>query len=112
MTSLVTRVPSVKPARPKTLRFLRYVPATGTLTLRVVRGRQTVETAYSLERIGSQFGDGFRLTKNVGHAGDECDRYDLHLSDEGHTCECRGNLQHGHCKHVDAVVRLRDLGMI
>lgn len=84
-------------------RALRFDAESSTLTIRV-KGKRT---DYTLERIGSDWGDGFRLTKHVGHESDECDIYDIHLSDEGHTCECLGFLRHSHCKHIDALVRLR-----
>ncbi len=109
MSTLTTRQPRVKTPVSRTL---RYNAATATLTLTVSTGRKVVENAYSLERIGSDYGDGFRLTKHVGHPGDECDVYHVNLSDEGHTCDCKGASRHGHCKHIDAVVKLIQLNLI
>lgn len=62
---------------------------------------------YLVKVIGSDFGDGFRLVKLSKGTDPEADHYDCHLSNEGHVCECRGNLKHGHCRHVDALVALR-----
>ena len=71
------------------------------------------ETLYWLRRIGSDFGDGFELTKFTPSVrGDGDEQYHVHLSNEGHTCECKGFLRWGRCKHVDALVCLREQGLI
>lgn len=106
-----------KPAPKKSAvkRTLRYDAATATLTITQTVGRKTTVTAYSVERVGSDWGDGFRLTKHVGAADDECDAYHVNLSNEGHSCDCLGALRHGHktpCRHVAALRVLRDLGRI
>jgi hypothetical protein len=63
-------------------------------------------TRYALAYVPSDFGDGFRFAKQGGDGA----VYHVHLSDEwGRTCECLGFLAHGHCKHVDLAVRLREL---
>lgn len=62
---------------------------------------------YLISRVGSQFGDGYKLDKISDGS-----TYYVHLSDEGSTCECMGFCRHGHCKHIDSVRRLRDLDMI
>ena len=105
------RTPSAR-VKPPVLRSLRYHKATRTLTLTITTGKRVLETDYSLEKIGSDFGDGFALTKHVGHPGDQCETYHVHLSDEGHACDCLGSLRWGHCKHTAAVAKLRDLGRI
>src|ERR1700685_4369311 len=106
MSTLTTRRPRVKTVVPRTLRL---DADTATLTITMTTSKKVAQTDYSLERIGSDFGDGFRLTKHVGHPADDCDIYNVHVSNEGHTCECLGHLRHHHCKHVDAVVKLREL---
>ena len=109
MSTLTNHRPRVKAPVSRTLRFNAE---TATLTLTITAGRKVTETDYSLERIGSDFGDGFRLTKHVGHPGDQCETYHVHLSDEGHACDCKGNLRWQLCKHVDALVKLCDLRLI
>ncbi len=101
-----------KPAAKKPARTLRFNTDTSTLTLTITTGRKVKETAYSVERIGSDFGDGFRLTKNVGSPEDECDIYCVHLSNEGHSCECLGFLRWNHCKHIEALCAMRKTGTI
>ena len=117
MVTLTNRIASVKPStrtvvKPVTTRTLRYNAATSTLALTITTGRRVLETAYSVEKIGSDFGDGFALTKHVGNPADQCETYHVHLSDEGHACDCMGNLRWQRCKHVDALVKCRDLGTI
>ena len=68
---------------------------------------------YFIDRIGSDFGDGFELTKFSGAVrGDGDERYHVHLSEEGHACECKGFLRWNRCKHVGAVVALRKAGKL
>jgi len=108
----------IKPRQQSTARFLRYDAGRGILSMRVTRADgRVVETAYSVEPIGSQAGDAFRLTKHVGHRQHEAPVYDVLLSDDGHTCDCgdgvyRDRYGVGYCKHVAALAKLRDLGRI
>jgi hypothetical protein len=112
MTTLASPAVPSKSNRTRPTRVLRYDIMTAALTIMVTTGKRVVEATYSLERIGSDFGDGYKLTKHVGHPGDECDIYHVNLSDEGSTCDCKGASRHGHCKHIDAVRKIRELGMI
>ena len=105
------RTPSAR-VKPVTTRTLRFDADTTTLALTITTGKRVLETEYSLEKIGSDFGDGFALKKHVGHPGDQCETYHVHLSNEGHACDCLGSLRWGHCKHTAAVAKLRDLGRI
>ncbi len=72
---------------------------------------------YSLERIPSDFGDGFQLAKHVGSASDETPVYHVNLSDEGHLCDCKGSIYGTSrtgkaCRHVASLVALRMRGRI
>src|SRR5262245_60525638 len=64
------------------------------------------EAFYWLRRIGSDWGDGFRLQKVDAYAYGMpvLEEYDLRLSNDGHYCCCLGHEHHGYCKHVDALV--------
>ncbi len=47
---------------------------------------------------------GFRFEKvNPASAEGEPDHYDVLLDGERSTCECKGFLHYGHCKHVDSL---------
>jgi SWIM zinc finger len=66
-------------------------------------------TLYWVRRIGSDFGDGFELQKFSTFGNDI---YHVHLSNEGHSCDCPGGTYHGRCKHMAALAKLRDHGRI
>ena len=93
-------------------RTLRFIAETATLTLTITAGRKVTETDYTVERIGSDFGDAYKLTKHVGHPGDQCETYKTELSDEGHICNCPAGRHGKPCKHGAALAKLRDLGRI
>ncbi len=67
---------------------------------------------YDLERLGSDFGDCFRLSERVGHPDAECNVYDVCLDDSGSRCECLGYLRWGKCKHVESLCALRLANLI
>jgi hypothetical protein len=58
-------------------------------------------TDYYLTGIPSDFGRGFRLEK----MGAE-ETYHVNLDADRQTCECKGHLRHGHCKHADGLAAL------
>lgn len=67
-------------------------------------------THYALDAVAADFGKGFRLTKLCIVDGKpvEGETYHVNLDTAGsrHTCECKGFLRHGGCKHVDALSHL------
>jgi hypothetical protein len=65
-------------------------------------------TDYFVQRIPSDFGTAFRLTKVL----DEHDSYAVNLDGDQRTCECKGNQRHGHCKHGDGLAALLQAGRI
>ena len=99
------RKPRPKPARK--IRLCLPPAPSGWGVVEITIGRKVDN--YFLRRIGSDFGDGFRLEKFSGQGGES---YDVHLSDQGHQCECLGFLRHGRCKHVAGLAKLRNLGKI
>jgi len=111
MSSL--RIPSARGKELSRTAGLRdYDPADGVGILTITVDGEA--TDYTVERIGSDWGDGFRLTKHVGHPQAEASIYDVHLSDEGHTCDCPAGCygRVDRCRHVAALVALRDAGQI
>ncbi len=74
---------------------------------------------YNAVRIGSDFGDGFELTKipEGGMGAGELEQYHVHLSNEGHTCTCPAGTygvrnRPGYCKHAKAMAALSDAGSL
>jgi hypothetical protein len=97
--------------RPRPARFisLRVKPADGSTG--VVRIRVGTESAdYFLTEIPSDFGRGFRVEK----IGLECQEgaYHVNLDGGNKTCECKGHLKWGHCKHADGLAALVAAGRL
>jgi hypothetical protein len=114
MTTLTTTRTRVKAKRPRPwpsrhVRILKrpeYAPNVPGL-FEVTVGSDV--TRYQLSYVPSDFGDGFRFAKQGGDGA----VYHVHISDQwGRTCECLGYLLHGHCKHIDLTVRLRELRLL
>jgi hypothetical protein len=67
------------------------------------------ETLFFVDRIASEIGGaGFRLTKFEQYQrGEEDAAYNVLLDGERSTCECKGHVRHGHCRHVDGLKALQ-----
>jgi len=91
------------PKKPQ--RTLHYNRLSGILHLADRRG----EVGYYLDRLESDLGPAYRLTKILATPG-EPDHYDVLISSTYGSCECKGHLYTGHCKHVDSVRVLRQRG--
>jgi hypothetical protein len=74
------------------------------------------ETEYWLYLQPSHFGEAFRLEKIIPVEDGPAQRgevYQVCFEDQhNHTCECKGHLHRGHCKHIDALTALRDAGRL
>jgi hypothetical protein len=70
-----------------------------------------LQTGYYLSRLQADFGQGFRMEKFACDGGDV---YDVNLDAAAgqHSCTCKGNTYHGHCKHVEALETLRTAGKL
>src|SRR4051794_36825056 len=64
---------------------------------------------YHVERVPAEFGRAFRLTKFSCCGGEV---YDVLLDGDRSSCECKGHLRWGHCKHVDCCRKLVELGRL
>jgi hypothetical protein len=98
------RKPRTKPAR-----FIRLIiPPTLTMAgiVKIIVGKSA--TDYNLERLPSDFGTAFRLTKILG----DHESYAVNIDGDKRTCECKGYLKHGHCKHGDGLAKLQEKGRI
>ena len=44
------------------------------------------------------------------HSDEEPVGYDVHLGDK--TCDCKGGTAHGHCRHLEALLALKEAGKL
>jgi hypothetical protein len=69
-------------------------------------GKET--TDYILNVIPADWGQGFELD-NL----DNAELYHVNLDRQGHdSCDCKGHLRHGHCKHSDGIRALVKAGKL
>ena len=118
MATVSSSRPRVKPVR--TLRLVQAPGANGEVgLLRIAFGREVF--LYGIRRQPADFGTAFRLTKivmrqidpGVWQPGRRQARYNVLLADDGRDqCECKGFAHAGRCKHVSALSKLRQLGLI
>src|SRR5262249_46034972 len=122
MSTVFAPAPRVKARRPKKApakpqRFCRLqarptVDEPVLLTLHIA-GK---ESDYWLSLMPSDFGEAFRLEKIIPSDDGPAERgevYHVCFEDQqNHTCECKGFLRHGHCKHIDSLKALRDAGKL
>jgi hypothetical protein len=75
-------------------------------------GHETI--GYFVQPMPSDFGQAFELHKfSPAVAGDaDAELYRVNLDGQRSTCECKGFLRHGHCKHVDGLKALVDAGQL
>ena len=62
--------------------------------------------SYTLESIASDHGRGLLLHKADGTS------YAVRLSGPDSTCDCKGHVAHGHCKHVESLLALQERGKL
>jgi hypothetical protein len=73
--------------------------------VRITVGRAAAD--YFVTSIPADFGRGFVVEK-IGQEG----RYSVNLEGDRRTCECKGHLAHGHCKHADGLAALVAAGRL
>ena len=113
MKSIATPTPAVKPTRqrkprPKPSRSIRLCLkpnglCNGVVTITV--GKESAD--YYLLEIASDFGRGFTVEKIGG-----TDKYAVNIDGDKKTCECKGFVRHGHCKHGDGLAALIAAGKL
>ena len=102
----------VQPAR--SIRLLSAPTADRPGLVRITAGK--LSTLYRLSLIPADYGAGFDLTKclmvqvepGVYEARDG-ETYHVNLAG---SCECKGFLRHGRCKHLDGLRKLATLGQL
>jgi len=78
------------------------------LTLHIRTGRKVEFFDYYLKPIPCQDGAAYEVSKLQGDG----ETYHVRIATDGNTCECKGFLAHGHCKHLASLVALRAAGRI
>jgi hypothetical protein len=68
-----------------------------------------VDTHYHLLPVASDRGRAFALAKVAGGGRPG---YHVNLAADGPTCDCKGHLAHGRCKHVEALLALQARGQL
>jgi SWIM zinc finger len=93
-----------KPAR--SIRLVRPPSIDGVGVFCVVDGKHTFH--YTLREIPCSIGGrGFAVHRlGLGNL------YHVHISDDDPSCECRGFLYHGYCKHVTGLLALIQAGKL
>jgi hypothetical protein len=85
------------------------------LHMTIGTGETAQHFGYYVSRIASDFGLGFHFEKfGTEQVEGEPSEYDVNLDLERgyHSCTCKGNTYHGHCKHVESVLALIKSGKI
>jgi hypothetical protein len=101
--------PSTKRTRAQPQRFIGLIlaPFGGNPgVVRITVGKEVND--YLLQSLPSDFGRAFRLTKQE----EDGESYDVMLSGEHSSCECKGWLRWKRCKHRDSLQALRQRGLI
>jgi hypothetical protein len=98
MTTASKSRPRVKPER----RVHLYNPEGTPKLLEMTIGKDTF--AYWLKIIDADYGIGFEVRKPFP----ETDVYHVHYDPARRysSCDCKGGLHHGHCKHQEAIIAL------
>ena len=75
--------------------------------MRITVGKEQAD--YHLTELPADFGRGF-LVEKIG--GAESAAYQVNIDGDNKTCECKGHLAHGHCKHSDGLAALIAAGRL
>jgi hypothetical protein len=97
--------------RPKPERRIRLeVPPefNGLGIVRIMVGKEHAD--YFLTLLATDFGRGFKVEKIGLHENDP--PYHVNIDADKHSCECKGFLRHGHCKHADGLAALIAAGQL
>jgi hypothetical protein len=104
MSTMSRRRSRVKPAR--SIRLLSAPAAGRPGLLRITVGGEVF--TYRIAVIPADFGAGFELTKLLP-GGRDGESYAVNLAG---SCERKGFLSHGHCKHLDGLRKLVAEGLL
>src|SRR5262249_11567121 len=113
MNATQTRKPRQRRPKARTVNLLLLIgPLDINGVLRITE--EGKEPLFFVDRIASEVGGaGFRLTKFQQHQrGDDDAVYNVLLAGTRSTCECKGHVRHGHCRHVESLTALRAAGKL
>jgi hypothetical protein len=111
MNAITTPAPRQRKQRSKPQRFIRWALRPGPDGNGVVRIRVGSDSAdYLLTPIPADFGRGFRLEKVGLESRGEV--YAVNVDGNAGTCECKGFLRWGRCKHRDGIQALIAAGKL
>jgi hypothetical protein len=112
MATVPASRPRVKPAR--SIRLLSAPSADRPGLVRITVGK--LSTLYRLTVIPADYGAGFELTKVQVVPNDNgvfgCQYGESYAVNLAGSCECKGFLKHGYCKHLDGLRKLATTGRL
>jgi hypothetical protein len=97
--------------RPKPQRFIRLEvrpEENGLGIVRITVGKEHAD--YFLTLIPADFGRGFKVEKIGLHENEP--PYHVNIDTDKKSCECKGFLKWGHCKHADGLAALIAAGRL
>lgn len=101
MTATTTKSRKPRAKQPRTVTVLTRPVAGSEGKLLITEGK--VSDVYFVREVPTDFpGRAFRVEKFGMDAGES---YDCHIG-PAPTCECKGHVYHGHCRHVEALTAL------
>lgn len=99
--------------RERKVRLLAWIPELRAGVLRIVEEGKASPDFYHVCEIDADFGRGFCLEKMVNGNPTNCEAaYCICLRPVASTCECKGFLRHGHCRHAEALSALLKSGKL
>ena len=111
-TTTATARPRQRKPRQKPARFARLcVKPDGKNpgVVKLIVGKESAD--YLLTPIPADFGRGFEVLK-IGLEANGEPPYHVNLDGDKRTCDCKGGLKHGHCKHADGIAALIQAGKL
>jgi SWIM zinc finger len=103
-TATTTRKPRPAPVRKVEVVIRPEDDAPGAVTIAI--GKK--ESTYLVTRLPSDFGRAYRVEK----LDDSGTAYDVLLHGKQSTCECKGFLHHGRCKHILTLAEMILAGLL
>jgi hypothetical protein len=108
ITSAPARQRKPRPKPQRSIRLEVRPEGDGLGIVRITVGREYAD--YFLTPIPADFGRGFKVEK-VGLTVND-PPYHVNIDGDKRSCECKGFLHHGHCKHADGLAALIAAGRL